>query len=102
MNDLLSLVNHPLRGNVAGILTSQNPDTAEGLKSQLSIGIHRIMTELPHSTKPELGKHRRTRTESNRASMLKLLRGLQTSQEVLWPSEPLLSLYSTRMNLGEL
>jgi hypothetical protein len=34
--------------------------------------------------------------------MLELLRGLPISQEVLWPSEPRLSLYSTRMNLGAL
>jgi hypothetical protein len=37
MNDLLWLVIHPLRGNVAGIPTSENPDTLEGLKSQLSV-----------------------------------------------------------------
>jgi hypothetical protein len=32
--------------------------------------------------------------------MLELLRGLLTSREVLWPSEPHLSLYSTRTKLG--
>jgi hypothetical protein len=42
------------------ILTSQDPDTPEGLKSQLSIGIHRIPVELPHSIELELGKLRRT------------------------------------------
>jgi hypothetical protein len=29
------IVNHPLRGNVVGIPTSQNPDTPEGLESRL-------------------------------------------------------------------
>jgi hypothetical protein len=38
------------------ILTSQNPDTTEELKSMLYVGTHRIPTELPHSTKLELGK----------------------------------------------
>jgi hypothetical protein len=42
-----------------GILTSQNPETPEGLKSQLSVEIHRILAELPHF---------------NRASVLELLR----------------------------
>jgi hypothetical protein len=64
------LVNHPLRGNVMGVSTSRNPDTPEGLKSQLSIGIHRISIELPHSTELELGKLRRTRMDSYRASTL--------------------------------
>jgi hypothetical protein len=36
-----------------GIPISQNPDTLEGLESWLFVGIHRILTELPHSTKPE-------------------------------------------------
>jgi hypothetical protein len=60
MNDLLLVVNHPLEGNVAGIPTSQNPDTLEGLESQLSVGIRRILAELSHSTKLELGKLYRT------------------------------------------
>jgi hypothetical protein len=60
MNDLLGLVNHPLRGNVVGLLTSQNPDTLEGLESQLSVRICRIPVELLHSTKLELGKLYRT------------------------------------------
>jgi hypothetical protein len=60
MNDLLLVVNHPLEGNVAGIPTSQNPDTLEGLESQLSVGIRRILAELPHSTKLELGKLNQT------------------------------------------
>jgi hypothetical protein len=85
-----------------GILTSQNPNTPEGLKSWLSVGIHRILAELPHSTELELGKLRQTRTDSGRASALELLRGLPTSLEVLRPSEPHLCLYSARMNLGEL
>jgi hypothetical protein len=37
-----------------GILTSQNPNTPEGLESRLPVGIHRIPTELPHSNKLEL------------------------------------------------
>jgi hypothetical protein len=40
MSDLLCLANHPLRGNVVGILTSQDPDTLEGLESWLSVRIH--------------------------------------------------------------
>jgi hypothetical protein len=31
--------------------TSQNPDTPEGLESRLYVRIHRILAELPHSTK---------------------------------------------------
>jgi hypothetical protein len=45
-----------------GIPTSQNPDTPEGLESQLSVRIHKILAELPHSTELELGKLHRTRT----------------------------------------
>jgi hypothetical protein len=56
MNNLLRLANHPLRGNVVGIPTSQDPDTLEGLKSWLVIRIHRILAELPHSTEQELIK----------------------------------------------
>jgi hypothetical protein len=55
MNDLLLLVNHPLRGNVAGILTSQNPSTTEGLECRLSVRIHGFLPELPHSTEQEPG-----------------------------------------------
>jgi hypothetical protein len=32
--------------------------------------------------------------------MLELPRGLPTSREVLWPSEPRFSLYSTKKELG--
>jgi hypothetical protein len=39
-----------------GIPTSWNPDTLEGLESQLSVIIHRILAELPHSTNLELIK----------------------------------------------
>jgi hypothetical protein len=60
MNDLLLLVNHPLRGNVTDILTSQNPDTPEGLENQFSIGIHKILIELPRSTELELRKFHQT------------------------------------------
>jgi hypothetical protein len=80
MNDLLWLVNHPLRGNVTGIPT----------------------LPLLHSTEPELRKLRRTQTDSGRASALELLQELPTRQEVLRLLEPHLSLYSTRMNLGAL
>jgi hypothetical protein len=36
-----------------GIPTSWNLDTPEGLKQRLSVGIHRILVELPHSSKLE-------------------------------------------------
>jgi hypothetical protein len=85
-----------------GIPTSRNPDTPEGLESRLSVGIRKILTELPYSTEPELRKLCRTQMDSSRASTLELLRGLLTSWEILRPSEPHLSLYSTRMNLGAL
>jgi hypothetical protein len=86
-----------------GILTSRNPDTPEGLKSQLSIRIHRISAELPHSIELDLRKLHRIWTDSGRVSALKLLRGLPTSREVLQPSEPRLSLSTLqRMNLGAL
>jgi hypothetical protein len=102
MNDLLWLVNHPLQGNVVGILTSRNPDTPERLESRFSVGIRKIPVELPHSTELELRKLRQIWTDSGSASVLELLRGHPTNQEVLRPSEPRLSLYSTRMNLGAL
>jgi hypothetical protein len=85
-----------------GIPTSQNPHTLEGLESRLSVGIHRILAELPHSTELELEKLHRTRTDSDRASVLELLRGLPISREVLWPLEPWLSLYSTENELGSI
>jgi hypothetical protein len=100
MNDLLWLANHPLQGHVMGISTSRDPDTPEGLESWLSVGIHRILTELPHSTELELEKLRQTWMDSSRASMLKLLRGLLRGREVLWPSESRLSLYSTKIEFG--
>jgi hypothetical protein len=56
MNDLLWLANRPLWGNVVGILTSWNPNTLEGLESRLSVGIRRILVELPHSIELELEK----------------------------------------------
>jgi hypothetical protein len=58
MNDLLWLANQPLRGNVVGIPTSQNPDTPEGLEGRLSVKIHIIPIELPYSNKLKLRKHR--------------------------------------------
>jgi hypothetical protein len=75
-----------------GILTSQNPRTPEGLESQVSVKIHRILAKLPDPTELELRKLHRTRTDSGRASALEQLRGLPTSWEVLWPSDPHLSL----------
>jgi hypothetical protein len=83
-----------------GIPTSRDPDTPEGLESRLSIRIHRIPVELRHSTKSELGKLHRTRTDSGRASALELLHGLPTSREVLRPSKPHISLYSAKNELG--
>jgi hypothetical protein len=56
-----------------GIPTSQNLDTPEGLESRLSIEIHRIQAELPHSTEQELGKLHQTQMDSVRASTLELL-----------------------------
>jgi hypothetical protein len=44
-----------------GILTSQNTDAPEGLKSRPSVRIHRIPVELPHLTELELRKLRRIR-----------------------------------------
>jgi hypothetical protein len=79
MNDILCLANHPLRGNVMVISTSQNPDKPEGFESRFSVRIRRIPAELQHSTELELGKPRRTQEVSVRASTLKLLRGLSTS-----------------------
>jgi hypothetical protein len=83
-----------------GIPTTWNPDTPEGLESRLSIRIHRIPIELPHSTELGLGKLCRTQMDSDRASVLELLRGLPTSWEVLRLSEPHLSLYSTKIEFG--
>jgi hypothetical protein len=100
MNDLLRLTNHPLRGNVVGIPTSQDPNASKGLESRLSIGIRRILVELPHSPELELRKLRRIRMDSDRASVLELLLGLPRSQEVLRPLEPHLSLYPTKNELG--
>jgi hypothetical protein len=85
-----------------GILTSRDPNTPERLESGLSIGIRKIPAELPHSIELELGKLRRIRTDSVRASVLELLRGLPISQEVLRPSEPCLSLYSTKNEHGSI
>jgi hypothetical protein len=81
-------------------LTSQNPDTPEELESRLSVRIHRIPVELLHLTELELRKLYRTQTDFGRAFMLELLRGLPTSQEVLWPSERRLCIYSTKNELG--
>jgi hypothetical protein len=36
-----------------GVSTSRNPYTPEGLKYRLSVRIHRILIELPHSSKLE-------------------------------------------------
>jgi hypothetical protein len=71
-----------------------------GLESQLSVKIHRILTELPHLTDLELGRLRQTRMDSGRASTLELLQGLLASREVLQLSEPRITLYSTMNELG--
>jgi hypothetical protein len=55
------------------MMTNRNPDTPEGLESQLLVRIHIIQVELPHSTELELRKLHQTRTDSGRASMLELL-----------------------------
>jgi hypothetical protein len=91
-DDILWLANHPLWGNVVGIMTSRDTDTPEGLESWLSVRIRRIPTELPRTTELELGKLRQIQMDSDRASALELLWGFLTSREVLWPSEPCLSL----------
>jgi hypothetical protein len=67
------LANHPLRGNVMGIPTSQDLDTTEGLESLLSVGIRRIPAELLHSTELELRKLRRIQMDFGKASTLELL-----------------------------
>jgi hypothetical protein len=69
----------------------------EGLESRFSIRIHRILAELPHLTELELRKLRQTRMDSGRSSTLELLWELPTCQHVLRPSEPPLSLYSTKI-----
>jgi hypothetical protein len=81
-------------------LRSRDSNTPEGLESRFSVGIHRILIELPHSIELELGKLCLTQIDSSRAFMLELLGGLSTSREVLQPREPRLSLYSTRTKLG--
>jgi hypothetical protein len=81
------------------IPTSQNSNTPEGLESQFFVEIRRISSELPHSTKLELRKFHRTRTDFGRASTLELHGGLPTCREVLRPLEPRLSLYSTKNDL---
>jgi hypothetical protein len=79
-----------------GIPTSRNLDTLEELKSQISI------TELSHSTELDFRKLRRTQMDSDRASVLELLRGLLTNREVLQPSEPPSLSTLQRLNLGAL
>jgi hypothetical protein len=83
-----------------GIPTSRDPDTPEELKNQLFVRIHKVPAELPHSTQLELEKLRRIRTDSDGAFVLELLRGLLRSREILQPSEPHLSLYSKKNELG--
>jgi hypothetical protein len=64
----------PTPRSYRGYPTSQNPDTLEGLKSRLCVGIRRIPAELQHSTELELEKPHRSRMDSGRASTLELLR----------------------------
>jgi hypothetical protein len=56
-----------------GIPISGDPNTPEGLESQLSARIHRILVELPHSMELELRKLHRIQMDSDRASTLELL-----------------------------
>jgi hypothetical protein len=70
MNDLLWLANDPHRGNVVAMSTSRDPNTIEGLESRLSVGIHKIPAELPHSNELELRKLGRIWMDSGRASVL--------------------------------
>jgi hypothetical protein len=56
-----------------GILTNQDPDTPEGLESQLSVEMHRILVKLTHLTEQDLEKLCRTQMEFGRASALELL-----------------------------
>jgi hypothetical protein len=56
-----------------GIPTNRNPDTPDGLRSRLSVGIRRILVELLPSTEPELRKLHQTQMDSGRASTLELL-----------------------------
>jgi hypothetical protein len=80
--------------------TTQNPDTREGLESWLSIKIHRIPVEILHLTEPECKKLHLTKEDFGRAFTLNQLWGLPTRQEVLRPSKPRLSLYSTKNEPG--
>jgi hypothetical protein len=61
-------------------LKSWDSNTLEGLESHFSV---RIPVELPHSTELELRKCHRTQTDTGRASVLELLKGLSTSREFL-------------------
>jgi hypothetical protein len=56
-----------------GIPTSRDLNTPEGLEGCLSVGIHRILAELPHSIELELRKLHQIRTDSSRDSTLELL-----------------------------
>jgi hypothetical protein len=80
------LVNHPLRGNVEGILTSLNPDTPEGLDQRLSIRIHSGRASALEQTRAE--KSCQTLKDFGRASVLELRGGLPIGREALRPSEP--------------
>jgi hypothetical protein len=80
--------------------TRWDSNRPEGLESRFSVKICRILVELPHLTELELKKLHRTQMDFDKAFVLELLRGLPTSREVLRPSKPRLSLYSTRTKLG--
>jgi hypothetical protein len=85
-----------------GIPTSWNLDTLEGLESRLSIEIHRILAELPHSTKLELRKVHRP--EWIPAELPRLSNSDDTRQVGKSSSPQNLTSLSTlqRMNLGAL
>jgi hypothetical protein len=62
-----------------GIPTSRNLDTPEGPKSWLSVGIHRIPVELPHSTELDLGNLRRIPAKLPRSTYSKDSRQAKSS-----------------------
>jgi hypothetical protein len=84
------------------ILTSQNPDTTEELKSLLYVGTHRIPTELPHSTK--LGLENSTEREWILAELLRLSYSEYSRQAEKSSGPQNLASLSTlqRINLGAL
>jgi hypothetical protein len=85
-----------------GIPTSRNPDTLEGIDSQLSVGIRKIPAELLHSTKLELKKLRQTQMDSGRVPRSSYFEDSRQARKSSGPQN--LASLSTlqRMNLGAL